>query len=694
MLNLHRYFTIIGFVIVILVTVFFGIFYRTFAINNLKTLAEGKNVEHARLLSNSLWAQFSALTDSVTGLDPAELRDHPEMISLRRAVVHQMEGLPIVTITLYNLNGLTIFSTEADQIGLDKSTVPGFVSAQSGKVVSELIRRNPVRSQGSTSKSYDLLSSFVPVSTGGTTGPIEAIFELSCDVTRLYQNILVTERFAIIGANSLLAVLFLVLLVSMRRTEKSLKQSQHKVKQLNEDLEETVTARTKQLEMANDRLEYQTLHDSLTKLPNRTLLLERLEQAIVIAQREKSPLAVMIMDLDHFRDINDTMGHHNGDLLLKHVGTRLREALRDSDTVARLGGDEYAVLLPAVKDSQAAIMMVRKIQKLVEETAVISGQSLEVGASIGIVLYPEDGEDPDILMRRAEVAMYMAKRNRSGFAFYSVEQDQYSLNRLTLMGELRHAIENEELILHYQPKVSFESGRTVGVEALVRWQHPQQGLRFPDTFIPFAEQTGLIKPLTSWARNAALRECEAWHHMGFGLSVAVNISAGNLQDPEFPDRAGKLLKAYSISPAMLEFEITESAIMVKPQRAIEAMMRLSAMGVRITIDDFGTGYSSLAYLKKLPVSNIKIDKSFVMNMLANDNDAVIVQSTIELSHNLGLKVIAEGVETQTVWERLKELGCDAAQGYLISRPIPAPQLLQWMNESPWGLGKKQDVSRS
>jgi EAL domain-containing protein (putative c-di-GMP-specific phosphodiesterase class I) len=254
------------------------------------------------------------------------------------------------------------------------------------------------------------------------------------------------------------------------------------------------------------------------------------------------------------------------------------------------------------------------------------------------------------------------------------------------MGELRHAIEHEELLLHFQPKVGFKTGRISGVEALVRWRHPQSGLRSPDDFIPLAEQTGLIKPLTSWVRNEALRQCDAWHQTGIDLTVAVNISASNLQDPEFPDRVAKLLKAYRVTPAWLELEITESAIMVQPARAIETITRLSAMGILISIDDFGTGYSSLAYLKKLPVSSIKIDKSFVINMLVNENDTVIVRSTIELGHNLGLKVVAEGVENQATWDQLKVLGCDYAQGFLLSRPIPASELLQWLNESPWGLG--------
>ena len=693
MLKLLRYFSITSFFAVVIVTGFLGIFYHQISLNKLKDLAEAKNVELTHVFSDSLWSEFAPFLTSASGLGADELRVHPDMARLQEAVLEQMRGLPVVKINVYNLAGLMVFSTETSQIGIDKSTNAGFLSARSGKVVSELTYLNTFRAWDSTLEDRDIISSFVPIHRGDSAGSIEGVFELDYDVTRLLQRAKDTQRNALTGVNLILALLYLVLYFIVRKTEVRLKESQDKVKQFNEHLEETVEARTRQLAVVNDRLEYQTLHDSLTKLPNRTLLTERLQQAIQIAHREKSPLALIIMDLDHFRAINDPMGHPNGDLLLQQVGARLKETLRETDTIARLGGDEFALLLPGVKDSQAAIMMVRKIQKLVEETFVIAGQTLDIGVSLGIALFPEDGEEAHILMRRAEVGMYVAKRTKSGFAFYNSDQDQYSLNRLTLMGELRHAIEHEELLLHFQPKVGFKTGRISGVEALVRWRHPQSGLRSPDEFIPLAEQTGLIKPLTSWVRNEALRQCDAWHQTGLDLTVAVNISASNLQDPEFPDRVAKLLKAYRVTPAWLELEITESAIMVQPARAIETITRLSAMGILISIDDYGTGYSSLAYLKKLPVSSIKIDKSFVMNMLVNENDAVIVRSTIELGHNLGLKVVAEGVENQATWDQLKVLGCDFAQGYHLSRPIPASELLQWLNESPWGLGNKQDVSR-
>ncbi|MBI3595553.1 MAG: PAS domain S-box protein [Nitrospirae bacterium] len=433
-------------------------------------------------------------------------------------------------------------------------------------------------------------------------------------------------------------------------------------------------------------LEYQALHDTLTDLPNRTLVLDRLRQAIHAAGREGKPLALLLMDLDRFKDVNDALGHHHGDLLLKQVGPRVLSVLRESDTVARLGGDEFAVLLPAT-DIDGATVTAQKILEALDRPFVVEGFFLEIGASIGIALFPEHGEDVDMLMRRADVAMYTAKQSGSGFAVYISEHDRHSPHRLALMGELRHAVERQEFVLYYQPKVDLKTRRTIGVEALIRWQHPQHGLIPPDQFITLAEHTGFIRPLTLWVLGDALRQWRTWHQAGIDLPVSVNLSARNLQDLQLPDQIAELVRTTEAAPSTLELEITESAIMADPARAMEILMRLRAMKIRFSIDDFGVGYSSLGYLKKLPVDEVKVDKSFVMGMTANADDAVIVRSTIDLAHNLGLKVVAEGVESREIWDRLVAMGCDAAQGHYLSRPIPAEEMTRWLSESPWGLKK-------
>jgi diguanylate cyclase (GGDEF)-like protein len=424
--------------------------------------------------------------------------------------------------------------------------------------------------------------------------------------------------------------------------------------------------------------EHQALHDALTDLPNRTLFHDRVHQALTSARRDHVPAAVMIMDLDRFKEVNDTLGHASGDELLKQVGIRLRESLRESDTVARLGGDEFGVLLPKVLDSAAAVAVARKLRTTLEEPFTIHGLALQMEASIGIALYPDHGTNVQSLLQRADVAMYVAKEHPAGCEVYTRERDAYSPDRLTLLTELRRAIDRGQLVLHYQPKVDLRTGEIHGVEALVRWKHPERGMVPPDEFIPPAQKTGVIGPLTMFVLDEALRQCRTWALQGLDLCVAVNLSTRNLLDVHLPDTVGELLSRWEVHPSLLELEITESTILADPVRAMQVLSRLDEMGVRLAIDDFGTGYSSLAYLKRLPVDELKIDKSFILGMEESENDAVIVRSTIDLGRNLGLRVVAEGVETSTAWNRLASLGCDIAQGYYLSRPIPASELTEWV----------------
>ena len=442
----------------------------------------------------------------------------------------------------------------------------------------------------------------------------------------------------------------------------------------------------KERKQTEERLKYLAQYDPLTNLPNRNLLYERMEQALVSSRHESKPLALILMDLDHFKEINDTIGHHAGDLLLQQVGLRLQGALRKTDTVARLGGDEFGVLLPGV-DEEGATLAARQLLKALEPPFVIGELTMHARASIGIAFFPTHGEDRDTLMRRADIAMYLAKQSANGYAVYSPEHDSYSPERLALIAELHRTIDNNQLFLAYQPKINLGTGTITGLEALARWQHPKIGLIPPDQFIPMAERTGFIKSLTLWGLKAALSQSRYWLQHGVGVPVSVNLSARILHDGGFPDRMEELLESYGIAPEQLELEITESVIMTDPAHALDILTRISRMGVGLSIDDFGTGYSSLAYLKKLPVNAVKIDKSFVIHMIKDQSDAQIVRSTIELAHNLGLKVIAEGIETREVWDRLVALGCDEGQGYYMSRPIGAPEMTQWLHESPWGLGK-------
>jgi diguanylate cyclase (GGDEF)-like protein len=417
--------------------------------------------------------------------------------------------------------------------------------------------------------------------------------------------------------------------------------------------------------------------DSLTGLPNREVFNALTEKALADCP-QGGQVAVLLMDLDRFKEINDSLGHFNGDLVIERVGKRLRTVLREGDQVARLGGDEFAMLLPNVKAKDSVAGAAQRIQEALSEPFSVGGLALKVEASIGSALYPTDVDKAGKLLQAADVAMYAAKKAHSGHEFYSPDQHQYTPARLGLVAQLNRAMKDNELVLHYQPKARLATGTVEGVEALARWNHPQRGLLFPDEFIPVTEHTSMIRPLTIHLLETALEQIEDWGRKGLELNVAVNLSAQLLLDLKLPGEIGRMLSRVGAVSSRLEVEITESAIMSDPRRARRVLDRMREMGVRVAIDDFGTGYSSLVSLKQLPVSTIKVDKSFVMNMEADADDAAIVRSTVALGHNLGLEVVAEGVETPGAWRELNAMGADIAQGYYLSKALQAQQFERWL----------------
>jgi diguanylate cyclase (GGDEF)-like protein len=437
--------------------------------------------------------------------------------------------------------------------------------------------------------------------------------------------------------------------------------------------------------------EHQALHDTLTGLANRTLFAERVRDAVGTPEAPKRA-AVVLIDLDRFKEINDTLGHHVGDLVLREVGIRLQRSLPADHVIARLGGDEFAILAPGVADhhagpglpdDHAALELARQIHKLLQRPLNLEGLDLEVAGSIGIALSPEHGVEPGLLLQRADVAMYAAKAAHTGIELYAPERDHYSPRQLALVGALRSALEWHELTLYYQPKAELPSGRILGVEALLRWKHPTYGFVPPDEFIPIAESTGLIRPLGLYVLETALRQTRAWWDEGLRLEMAVNLSVRNLLDPELVATVTRLLAEQDLPPALLTVEITEGQVMDDPDRTIAVLTELSAIGVHLSIDDFGTGYSSLAYVKRLPVNEVKIDKSFITHLATDPADEAIVRSTVELARHLGLRLVAEGVEDRQTWDRLAAIGCDIAQGYYLGRPMPAADLVTWLNAPPF-----------
>ncbi len=590
-------------------------------------------------------AEAQALDDAVRGLAPGELH--------------------VARVQIWNQQRKIIYSTDSTLIGHGAEGEPSseLGEALKGKTASEVISNRgdvEIQNRALVRRFGDLLEVYTPIRAQSTGKPVGA-FELyipyapvagaiAHDTNRLYLVL-------VIGLTVLYGVLFRLVASASRDLRRS----------------------ADELKEHADRSAHDACHDPLTALPNRSLFRDRAHQAILASARHGHNTALLLIDLDRFKEINDTLGHHSGDLLLREVGPRLHRVLRESDTVARFGGDEFGILLTHVSGPAAAEEVARAVHRALEEPFAIQGLTLDVEASIGIALHPLHASDFEELMQRADVAMYRAKAKLSGYEVYVPSEDESDATKLKLASELRQAPLRNELVMHYQPKADLRTGRIVGAEALMRWRHPRHGVMMPDRFIPLAERSGLIRSLTLFAARTALAQARTWREAGIELTVSVNLSTRDLIDVSLPDEIGALLEEARVPPHLLELEITESVIMADPMRARGVVARLREMGVKVAIDDFGLGYSSLGYLKNLPVNDLKIDKSFVINMMDDQGDAVIVQSTIDLAHNLGLTVIAEGVESDETWRRLRTLGCDVAQGWLIGRPLPAADFATWLN---------------
>jgi diguanylate cyclase (GGDEF)-like protein len=581
------------------------------------------------------------------GLSPDEAKD------LDRVLQSDEASAAISRIKIWNRDHTVVYSDDASLIGRTFPADDELMEALHGEVESGISDLSQAENQQER-KFGKLFEVYVPIRFAGDTSPAGA-FEIYLPYAPIAKEMAHDNRERNLLLAIGLAALWILLLPVVWQ----------------------VSRRLRRTSAAN---EHQALHDALTDLPNRTLLRERLAEAIDDARGAEGGVGVLILDVDRFKEVNDTLGYQNGDLLLRGIGERVVATLPADATVARLGSDEFAVLLPEMTNPAAVLAMARQLVAALETPFRVDELSVEVEATIGVSVYPEHGDDAETLLRRADVAMQRAKESHIGLELYATEHDTYTRRRLGLIADLRRALDGDELVLSYQPQVELRTGRVTGVEALLRWNHPVDGLLLPDEFIPLAERSGLIHPLTAYVLEAACAQCREWRAAGMELSVAVNLSARNLIETDLVERVRGLLGRHDLPPSALVLEITESTIMADPVQVTQVVRRLRDEGLAVSIDDFGTGYSSLAHLRHLPVSEIKIDKSFVFGMLEDPHDATIVRSAIELAHNLHLTAVAEGVESAGARDALATLGCDVAQGYYFARPMAPRDFTAWLRD--------------
>ena len=694
MFKLLRYFSLTSFVSVVIIAGVLGAFYREIAVQSLVAMGEANNAAVARILTNSLWPTLAPFLASAEKLPPDVLATHPDHDQFAAALASRLQGLSVSKVKLYDLKGRTIFSTEAGEIGADMSANAGFQSARYGGIASELIPGDDSAGDGQGARNGNLLSTYTPVRQPAD-GAIRAAFEIYDDVTPSLARVERTQRMVMLAVFSILCLLYGVLFVIVRHAdgviqrqyrqrdaaERALRRAQH-------TLEQRVEARTAELARANaglqaeigerrladQRVVHMAHHDALTGLPNRTLLADRVGQAIARAHRRGGKLAVLFLDLDRFKNVNDSLGHAIGDLLLTAVAVRIKGCLREEDTAARLGGDEFIISLPDVVDAAEAASVAGRILAELARPFAIGEHQLHADGSIGISLYPRDGNTAETLMRNADTAMYHAKESgRANYQFFNAQMTERVSHRLTMETELRRALERGEFALHYQPLVNLNGARIEGAEALLRWPQSDRRMLPPTEFIPIAEETGLIIPLGEWVLLEACAQAQAWQARQPGLRIAVNLSARQFRQRDLIGMVERVLGETGLAPGLLELELTESMLMHHAEETVMILQRLNEMGVRLAIDDFGTGYSSLSYLKRFPLHTLKVDRSFVRDISTDPDDAAIVTAIVAMARSLGLNVIAEGVETEEQAAFLGSLACQQAQGYYFGRPMPAAE---------------------
>jgi diguanylate cyclase (GGDEF)-like protein len=666
--RLTRYFSIASFLGVVVVLAILLFFYQYFAFGALQKHETRDNVAITQIFASTLWPNHALYVKNASAIPKSELQKRPEVALIRKDVIRQMTGLTVVKVKIYNLNGLTVFSTDTSQIGEDKSTNSGFLAAKSGTAVSEITFRDRFDAFEQVINDRNLVSSYVPIRTK-ESAPVEGVMEVYSDVTDYVAELEKTTWEIVAVVLGSLFFLYLFLFAIVRRADR------------------VISAQSDEVRAAHvAMLHHQARHDALTGLPNRASFLERLDEMIKNAKRTGEKCALLCLDLDGFKNINDSLGHVIGDELLKDVSKRIQERLRETDITARIGGDAFMVALSKISMEHGAERIVNAAEKIrgsiSSENFSIDGHNLAITISIGIAVYPDDGADVVELLMGADAALHHAKdMGRNNFQFHTADMNARALEMLLMERDLRRALEEKQFLLHYQPQVDINTGQITGVEALIRWQHPERGLVPPVQFISIAEERGLIVPIGEWVLREACRQNKAWQDAGLPLiAIAVNLSALQFQQNNLSHVVTRILQESGLAPECLELELTESMIMRDAEKTIATMHALKEVGVKLSLDDFGTGYSSLSQLKRLPLDKLKIDQSFVSGLPHDPDDSAISTAIISMGKALKLRVIAEGVETAGQLAALRSTSCDETQGYLVARPLAPADFFRFVRD--------------
>lgn len=660
-LRMLRFAVLLGLAVLVAGAAGLTLLYRGLVYESLVEGEEHANVGLTRTFTNAVWPAHAAFVRGARELPPGTLAGRAEVRELGRALRALAEGTSVVKVKIYDTRGITVFSTDARQIGEDKSANPGVRRALAGAAASDITFRERFDAWEGAISERNIIASYVPVREREDAA-VEAVMEIYSDVTPLVRRMEASLWRILAGV---LAVLALVLAAGawiLRRYHRLLEAQE--AERLAQD----------------ERIRHQAYHDALTGLPNRASFGEHLDEALRRAKRTHWHTALMFLDVDQFKRVNDSLGHEAGDRLLRVIAARIRSRVRDTDLLFRMGGDEFTVILEDVRGPEEAAMVAQRVIEATREPLQLAHHELAASVSIGIAMFPKDDAEGGRLVKSADTAMYRAKElGRNRYAFFAPEMNERVESQLLMESALRRALKNGEFRLHYQPRISAATGRAVGMEALLRWAHPQWGLVEPARFIPALEESGLVVPVGEWVLAEACRQAAAWREAGLEpLRVSVNLSSRQFRSDTLAAAVRQALEASGLEPAQLEVELTESVLMENMEQAMAVMGSLKALGVAISIDDFGTGYSSLGYLKRFPIDSLKIDRAFVRDLATSPKDAAIVDAIAALAKSLGIGLVAEGVEDAHQVEFLRERYCTELQGYLFGRPVPPEGVAEFL----------------